>query len=91
MGGLKKSADSGNCQRNTRKVAHNMNQEKYTTGSKKRKGWIMALALAVIALAIYAAWTEAGAEGRREPDAVFPMANTNISWSQTFHAGAWGE
>lgn len=68
-----------------------MNQTQYSTKGKKSKVWILILAMAVIALAIYAAWTEAGAEGRREPDAVYPMANASISWSQTFHAGAWGE
>ena len=25
------------------------------------------------------------------PDAVFPMANTNISWEQTFYSGGWTE
>lgn len=24
-----------------------------------------------------------------EPDSVYPMANSRISWEQTFHAGAW--
>ena len=28
---------------------------------------------------------------RWEPDRVYPMANTNISWDQTFHAGGWTE
>lgn len=25
-----------------------------------------------------------------EPDSVHPMANAAVSWSQTFHSGAWG-
>ena len=26
-----------------------------------------------------------------KPDAVYPMANTNISWEQTFYSGGWTE
>lgn len=26
-----------------------------------------------------------------EPDAVFPMANSSISWEQTFYSGGWTE
>lgn len=26
-----------------------------------------------------------------EPDEVFPMANANITWLQSYHAGAWSE
>ena len=28
---------------------------------------------------------------RWEPDREYPMANTHISWDQTFHAGGWTE
>ena len=26
-----------------------------------------------------------------EPTEVYPMANANITWEQTYHAGAWNE
>ena len=46
----------------------------------------------IIGVAAYAAAeVRAAAAARQEPDAVFPMANAKISWSQTFHTGGWGE
>ena len=69
-----------------------MNRGQYSTKRRKRKGYMLAVALVIIGVAAYAAAeTVAAAAKGPEPDAVFPMANSHISWSQTFHAGSWGE
>ena len=44
------------------------------------------LILAVIALTILnLVWKDP------EPGAVYPMANVNVSWNQSFHNGGWME
>lgn len=69
-----------------------MNRGHYSTKSIKRKAAAIGAAAVIIAVTVYAAAAAAGAAGAwREPDAVYPMANSRISWSQTYHAGPWGE
>lgn len=69
-----------------------MNRRHYTTGKRGRKAWLAAVLAVIISVAAYAAAeVKTAAEKGPEPDAVFPMANSCISWEQTFHAGAWGE
>ena len=61
---------------------------------RKNGGSKVTLIFAVILAAIIIAWVllETTAAQRKEvkPDVVYRMANANVSWSQTFHKGAWG-
>ena len=69
-----------------------MNRGQYSTKRRKRKGYLIAVILVILGVAAYAAAETAAAAAKGpEPDAVYPMTNVNISWSQTFHAGSWGE
>ena len=45
--------------------------------------------IALLILAAMIALNVAVPEPVLEPDSVYPMANSRISWEQTFHAGAW--
>ena len=69
-----------------------MNRRHYSTKRQKRKGNLIAVALVIIGVAVYAgAEIQAARAIGPEPDVVYPMANSHISWSQTWHAGSWGE
>ena len=48
-------------------------------------------ALAVLLLAGMVALNVFVPEPVTEPDAEYPMANVNVSWSQTFYGGAWSD
>jgi len=50
------------------------------------------LILLVVILAGVVGWM-IGSSAAEEPgwDECYPMANTNISWNQTFHSGGWTE
>lgn len=64
----------------------------YNTNRHNKARFILFLLLAC-AIAAGIGWligSSVNAEGI-QPDAVFPMANTNISWEQTFHSGSWAE
>ena len=56
-----------------------------TENIKKRVPMILALMLlaGMIALNLFVN------EPELEPDGVFPMANTKISWEDTYHPGPW--
>ena len=67
------------------------NNHKYYI-KKETKGQVLCIVLLIIAVAIGLAWS--ALEARNDPPAwepteTYPMANTNISWNQTFHPGAW--
>ena len=55
------------------------------SGIKKRVPMIIALLI----LAGMIALNVAVPEPKQGPDSVHPMANSRISWDQSFHAGAW--
>ena len=62
----------------------------------KRESRIFALVMLIILLLIMAAGVMelCGVFHRPEkpewqPTVIYPMANTNISWEQTFHPGGW--
>ena len=61
--------------------------------TKERKGQILALVIILLAVVIGLAWNdiEAAASKTWRPSVSYPMANTNISWLQTYHAGSWAE
>jgi hypothetical protein len=47
--------------------------------------------IALLILAAMIALNVAVPEPVLEPDSVYPMANSRISWEQTFRTGAWSE
>lgn len=53
---------------------------------KKRMPMIIALAALAAMVIINAVVPEPVTH-----DVEFPMANVNVTWEQTFHAGAWSE
>lgn len=55
----------------------------------KRAFSIIISVLAVIIMAL--AGAEIAMDQRKTWDSEHPMANVRISWSQTFHSGAWSE
>lgn len=64
-----------------------MNSTKYCITSQIKKRVPVIISLLVLAGMI--ALNVAVPEPVLEPDIVYPMANSRISWEQTFHAGAW--
>ena len=56
-----------------------------TTELKKR----VFLILALLILAWTIVMNVTVKEPALEPDEVFPMANANVTWLQSYHAGAW--
>ena len=61
---------------------------KYIT-SELKKRVLMLIALLILAGMI--ALNVAVPEPVLEPDSVYPMANSRISWEQTFYEGSWGD
>lgn len=60
-------------------------------GSKmtRKQFWTaMAVIIAVMAAIV---WVTVKEEQRQTWDTEHPMVNTEISWGQTWHAGAWGD
>ena len=47
--------------------------------------------IALLILAAMIALNVAMPEPVLEPDSVYPMANSRISWEQTFYEGSWGD
>ena len=66
-----------------------MNSTKYSTTSQMKKRVPMFIALLILAGMI--ALNVAVPEPVLEPDSVHPFVNTNVSWEQSFHAGAWSD
>ena len=64
-----------------------MNSTKYSITSQLKKRVPMLIALLILAGMI--ALNVAVPEPKSEPDSVHPFVNTQISWEQTYHAGAW--
>lgn len=51
-----------------------------------------AIIMSVLAAAIIAlAGADMALETEKTWDSEYPMANSRISWEQTFHSGAWSE
>ena len=63
------------------------NPSNYSITFELKKRVPMFIALLILAAMI--ALNVAVPEQVLEPDSVYPMANSRISWEQTFHAGAW--
>jgi hypothetical protein len=63
------------------------NPSNYSITFELKKRVPMFIALLILAAMI--ALNVAVPEPVLEPDSVYPMANSRISWEQTFHAGAW--
>ena len=66
-----------------------MNSTKNYITSEIKKRVLMFIALLILAAMI--ALNVAVPEPVLEPDSVYPMVNSRISWEQTFHAGAWSD
>ena len=64
----------------------------YNTRRSVRARWILLFILLITISAgigyVLGCWSSAE---ELKPDAVYPMANTNISWEQTFYSGGWTE
>ena len=58
----------------------------YITSEIKKR---VPMFIALLILAAMVAINVAVPEPVIEPDSVHPFVNTRISWSQTYHAGAW--
>lgn len=63
--------------------------------TKERKGQIVFIVMIILAIVIGLVWNyldeqNAVPEWPGETKS-YPMANANISWQQTFHAGGWGD
>ena len=69
------------------------NHRNYTTKKNTRATVraVLLLVLAVILAAVVSVLVEKWDRRPMEPDAVFPMANANVGWNQTFYAGGWSE
>lgn len=63
------------------------NPSNYSITFELKKRVPMFIALLILAAII--ALNVAVPEPVLEPNSVYPMANSRISWEQTFHAGAW--
>lgn len=65
--------------------------KKYNTYEKERKVFALVMLIILLALIALAVLTACGVfdEAVWKPDVSYPMANTNISWEQTYHPGAW--
>lgn len=61
---------------------------KYNTSEIKKR---VPMFLAMLALAIMLILTAMIPEPVTKPDVEYPMANVNVTWEQSFHAGAWSE
>ena len=71
----------------------NLSMSKYIKNNGNSK---VAILFSILLLVIVIAWVwferaEAEERNRIKPDAVYPMANAQISWNQTWYKGAWGE
>ena len=56
---------------------------------KRKTFWItLAAVLAVIGAMI---WAEVRMDSAKTWDTEHPFVNTQVSWAQTWHAGAWGD
>ena len=67
-----------------------MERDQGKEGSMKMKKRIpMFIALAALTAAI--AINVCVKEPELEPDEVYPLANSRISWEQTYYGGAWNE
>ena len=64
-----------------------MNSTKNSITSQMKKRVPTLIALLILAGMI--ALNVAVPEPKPEPDSVYPMANSRIDWSQSFHSGAW--
>ena len=58
-----------------------------TSEIKKRVPMMIAIFAALAMLVLNMAIKEPAVR----PDSVHPMANANVAWEQTFHAGSWGD
>ena len=59
---------------------------------KERQGQIIFIIFLLIAIAIGLIWNAVELDRNTiKPDAEYPMANAQISWEQSFHAGGWGD
>lgn len=63
------------------------NPSNYSITSELKKRVPMFIALLILAAMI--ALNVAVPEPVLEPDSVYPMANSRISWEQTFYEGPW--
>jgi hypothetical protein len=66
-----------------------MNSTKNYITSEIKKRVLMFIALLILAAMI--ALNVAVPEPVLEPDSVYPMVNSRISWEQTFNSGAWSD
>jgi hypothetical protein len=60
---------------------------------KERQGSIIFIIMIILAIVIGLVWNylESSEAEELKPDVVYPMANTHISWLQTYHGGGWNE
>ena len=55
-----------------------------------RKTFLITMAVLIVVIAVFLALNIAQFN-RKTWDTEHPIVNTNISWEQTYHAGAWGD
>ena len=60
-------------------------------GSKMTRKQFWTALVAIIAVMAAIVWGMISEEKRVTWDTEHPFVNTEISWEQTWHAGAWGE
>ena len=75
-----------------RKEPSDMNStNKYTRKTKERKAFAIIMALIFLALVTIGILEICGVfdESPWQPVMEYPIANANVSWDQTFHAGGW--
>ena len=65
------------------------NPSNYSITSELKKRVPMFIALLILAAMI--ALNVAMPEPVLEPDSVYPMANSRISWTQTYYSGSWSD
>ena len=58
---------------------------------KETKGQIIFVAVILLAIAIGLIWNMIEESNQQQAwQTSYPMANTNISWNQTYYPGPWG-
>ena len=87
----KKDRQRGNA--DGERMVHMKNHRQYSTFDKERKVFAIVMTVILILMVALAVLTLTGEFDKEEyqHQVEFPIANTNISWSQTFYSGPWSD